>query len=94
MSVTYKPRNDFVIFRTVKVDKVRGIAMPDFTEEGEEYRIVACGPKVENLQVDDKVHIIGKFRENWMLLPGSCKYGITRETNIAVVYEDDGIVTG
>ena len=87
--MTYLPRNDFVLFRIVNKRVVRGLLMPDASAQGQERVVVAVGPKVENLNVGDKVLVIGVVGQDTVPLPSDPSLYLTRESNIALVETDD-----
>lgn len=66
------PRGDNVIVRVVQHGAHKGLAMPDKAQEGKEYVVVGMGPKVEELEIGDKVLMAGTQGVDWDYLPG-CK---------------------
>jgi co-chaperonin GroES (HSP10) len=56
MGTVYTPRNDYVVLRRSNVGTTKsGIAVPNQSNEGRQYHVVAIGPKVEGLVVGDQV---------------------------------------
>jgi NADPH:quinone reductase-like Zn-dependent oxidoreductase len=80
-----KPRGKFVLLKITDVSKISEdskIIAPQSSQLGKEYRVIAVGPKVEDLEVGDKVLVTGKIGTGWDFLPNS------RELIIA----DEGIL--
>lgn len=86
------PRNDYVIVRRVMLGQTPGgVLTPDTSIEGVEHVIAAIGPKVENLNIGDKVLIIGTLGKDYGFLPNSKDLFVTKESNVVLVYKDDVI---
>lgn len=83
--VKYRCRGDFVLFRHVDLGTHRGLAMPNVAQQGKENVVVAIGPKVENLEVGDKVLVIGTLGVDSVRVPTEQNLYMTRETNVALV---------
>lgn len=83
------PRNDFVVVKVNTVDKVKGIAVPQNSLQGQEYVVVRVGPKVENLNVGDKVLLTGREGSDWSFIPNFDKLLIIKEGNILLVFKED-----
>ncbi len=88
MTINYKPRGDFVLFRVTKRDKVLGIAMPQQSEQSVERTIVACGPDVKDLNVGDKVLVCGTIGDSVVAIPNEKDLLLTRQSNVLVVLEE------
>lgn len=88
MAVKYNPRGDFVLFRVTKRDKVLGIAMPQQSEQSIERTVVSFGPDVKDLQVGDKVLVIGHMGETVVEIPREKDLLITRQSNIILTMEE------
>lgn len=68
--VKYQAREGYAIIRRNKFDKVRGIAMPDISNDGKQFIIESVGPKVEGLEEGDEVMILGVKGQEYADLPG------------------------
>lgn len=80
------PRNDYVLLRLVEIDKTDGgVVLPERSNEAKEWHVVACGPKVTDLQPGDIVMPIGAMGEDIARVPRSKSLYITREANILIV---------
>lgn len=84
-SVKYRCRGDFILFRLVNKGEVRGLVMPDQAAQGKERVVVAIGPKVENLDVGDKVLVIGSVGVDTIQIPSEADLYMTREANVALI---------
>lgn len=84
--IKYLPRNDFVVFRAAKHGKVGKVVMPDVATDDERYYVVATGPDVKGLEVDDEVLVMAK-EGTCMRLPGTRDLLLSREANVALVIE-------
>lgn len=84
----YKPRNDFVLFRMISKDKIRGLAMPQISEQAKERIIEAVGPDVVGLSVGQKVLVVGTIGSDVVPLPNEGNMFLTRQGNIIVTIEE------
>lgn len=90
MSVlTYKPRNDFVIIKKQKRDKVRGLHMPEASAEGVDFIIHSMGPAVENLEIGQKVMIAGKYGEEYFPVPGEADLIVIKQELVIYTIENN-----
>lgn len=87
MAFTYVPRNDIVLIERVQAGKVRGLHMPDQSEEGVFTYVKAIGPKVEGLQVGDRVLGIGTPGQDLVRVPGEANLFLLREGNVLCVVQ-------
>jgi NADPH:quinone reductase-like Zn-dependent oxidoreductase len=79
----YQPRNDKVLVRVLSIGKSEGgVALPEISIEGKEFVVEAVGPKVEDLEVGDRVLMIGKINEDYCFLPRSHELLVIPEKNI------------
>lgn len=86
----YRPRNDFVLLRRVKIDRTKeGLVMPDISEEGYITVIEAIGPTVEDLEVGDQVMAIGSPGVDLVVLKTDRNLFMTKEANVLVVLEKE-----
>ena len=89
----YLPRNDFVLVKkTVWGQTPSGIAVSQFSTEGVEYRVLAKGPKVEKLEIGDKVLFLGGPDDGngaYVRVPNEKDLLLMKEGNIILVLEDD-----
>lgn len=94
--VTCQPRNNFVVFRIVKIDTLRGLFMPERSAQGSVKVVEGVGSKVENLKVGDEVEILS-MQGSCAPLPQFPDLYITHEENVAVVikrtFVEDGELT-
>ncbi len=81
----YRCRNDFVLFRLVNRGQLRGVVMPDVAAEGKERVVVAFGPDVKDLEVDDRVLVIGQIGVDTIQLPNDRDLYMTKAANVALV---------
>jgi co-chaperonin GroES (HSP10) len=86
--VKYKPRNDNVLIRLVRRDKVGGIAVPQVSSEGRSYVVEGLGPKVEGLALGNQVMMTGQVKVDWDFLPGETDLLIIRQENVLCVIEE------
>jgi hypothetical protein len=85
--VSITARNDMVLVRIVDKGRTEsGIAMPDMAQEGKEYIVESIGPKVEGLDIGDKVLVLGARGSTWEFIPNSRDLFIVRESAIPLVY--------
>ncbi len=88
MNFKFIPRNDFVLFRLVDRQMVRGVYVPQISAQGKERIIEAIGPKVEDLKVGDKVFVIGQMGEDVVALPNDKDLFLTKQTNVVLIVEE------
>jgi hypothetical protein len=87
-----KTRNEFVLVKIItKGETTTGIALPDASQEGKDYIVMAIGPKVEDLDVGDKIMVIGQANSTFAFLPSSNELFITSEAFIPyrIVFGED-----
>ena len=82
--VKFKCRNDIVLFRMITED-VRGIAMPDKSMTAKVCIVEAIGPKVEDLQVGDRVFVAGKLGETCGAIPNSIDLYVTPQQYVYLI---------
>jgi len=68
--VKYQARENYVVIRRQKFDRVRGLAMPDISNVGKQFVVESVGPKVEGLKEGDEVMILGQKGQEYADLPG------------------------
>lgn len=88
MAVRIHPYGDKVLVRMVKAALVRGMIMPDISQEGKQYVIEAVGPDVKRLKPGDKVLVSGVQDVHWSFLPGYSDLFIIGEKDVPLTYED------
>ena len=88
MNLKFVPRNDFVLFRLVDRQMVRGVYVPQVSAQGKERVIEAIGPKVEDLKVGDKVFVIGEVGVDVVALPNDKDLYLTKQINVVLVVEE------
>jgi hypothetical protein len=89
MSISYIPRNDFVLYRIVDRGQVRGVHIPQISAQGKDIVIVAVGPEVKDLQPGDKVFAVGTKGQDVIELPNEQHLYLSRQANIVLVVKDD-----
>ncbi|MDE2095623.1 MAG: hypothetical protein KGL39_00070 [Patescibacteria group bacterium] len=88
--MNYRPRNDYCLVRYVDIGKTpSGIATPNSSIQGKKFFIEAFGPDVEDLQVGDRILMVGTEKEDWAFLPNSRELLLIKQANIVMVYEGD-----
>ena len=85
----YRPRNDNVLIQVVTRDTLHGLAMPQSSQEGQEFIVVALGPAVVNLDNGDKVLLKGTQNVDWAFLPDSKALLVIQERNVVAVVKDE-----
>lgn len=78
----YIPRNDFVLVRLSTVASNGGLILPQMSDQGMKWEVVAIGPKVEDLIVGDEVQMIGTQGEDLLRLPREKDLYISKEANV------------
>ena len=84
-----RTRSDIVLIRIKFLDKdpTTGVALPQRSAEAAEYVVEATGPQVTDLHIGDKVEVVGD-KASFNLIPRHSDLFVTREANVALVYED------
>ncbi len=89
MTINYKPRGDFVLFRVTRRDIVAGLAIPQQSEQSIVRTIVAYGPDVKDLNIGDKVLVCGTIGDSVVAIPNEKDLLLTRSSNVLVVLEEE-----
>lgn len=86
----YVPRNDMVLIRKVKRDRLRGIIIPDIAQEGSVTIVEACGPDVKDgaALIGKIVLAIGTPGQDLVRIPGTNDMYLTRQGNVLVSVEE------
>lgn len=85
----HKPRNDYVLVRKILRNLTpSGIAVPNKSAQGADYRIVAWGPDVKDLEVGQNVLMVGQVGLDYAYLPNSSDLCIIKQANIVLVYDE------
>ena len=85
-----KPRNDHVLIRVINVGKSPGgVFVPDRTREGQQFEVVAIGPKVKDLEPGDKVLMIGQVNVNYIFLPNTSDLLVIKEESVVLVFGEE-----
>lgn len=88
-----RPRLDFVVIRiSNRGVSAGGVVIPDVSKAGKVKIVVAVGPDVEDLKVGDSVEVLGTVGEAAAFLPDQPDTFLTRQSNVAIVYEDTRVV--
>jgi co-chaperonin GroES (HSP10) len=86
----YKPRGDRVLLRKVKIEESEsGLAFPDYSIEGSYYLVEAIGKEVKEVELGDKVLLVGKENLQWAYIPNTKDLIITREDCIWLSYGEE-----
>jgi hypothetical protein len=86
-----RPRNDMVVLRLRDLGiSEGGVAIPEASREGKEWRVVAVGSKVEGLKPNDRVEPMGEIGQDIARIPGYKGFYILKEVNILLVHEEEG----
>ena len=84
--IDFRPRNDYVLIRIVELGQnPAGIAIPQISAQGKEFHVVAVGPDVEDLDVGDKVLMLGSKNTTYFELPNSKDLIVMKEENVVLV---------
>lgn len=87
--IKYIPRNDFVLIRIIQLDESPGgIVLPQISLEGKQYVVEAIGPKVEDLQIGDRVLMIGTAGEDYGYVPNRMDLLVIKQANIVIVFRE------
>jgi hypothetical protein len=89
MAIKFSPRNDFVLVRIVDKGFVGNLAVPGRSAQGKQYFIVAKGPDVKDLKVDDQVLCIGQVGQDVILLPDHNDLLVTKQNNVILVVTEE-----
>lgn len=89
--VTYRPRNDLVLFEMIDKGQVRGVLMPQIAQQGKEKIVRAIGPTVEGLEVGDKVMVIGEIGQDVIVMPSDRGLFCTRQQNVFLIVEESDV---
>lgn len=81
----YIPREDFVLFRMTRQDTVRGLVMPQVSQQGLVRIVVAKGPNVKDLDTGDEVLVCGQVGSDVIALPNEPDLYLTRQANVLVI---------
>ena len=85
----YRPRNDYCLIRRDTLGRTpSGIAVGDETLEGIEHVVVAKGPDVVDLEIGDKVMMIGSKGEDYAFVPRERNLLVIKQANIILVYKE------
>lgn len=87
MKSKYVPRNDYVVVRLIDLGKtLTGIVVPSISKEAKELRVVAIGPKVDGLKINDSVLMLQSL--DTFPLPNEKDLFAVKQEAIAVVITD------
>lgn len=88
MFAKYIPRNDQVVIRMRPRGLSKGgVELPQSASEGWRHFVVAVGPKVEDLKVDDEVLVFGREGSLCVIRTEKDMY-ITSESNVTCVVKE------
>lgn len=81
-------RNDMVLIQVVDTGRLGAVLTPQKSAEGKEYHVELIGRKVEDLEVGEKVILIGNS-QSLIMVPGDNTRFITAESNLLGVLEKE-----
>lgn len=84
----FRCRNDNVLLRIINIGSVGSVLIPEISAAGKEFRVVAMGPKVEGLKLNDRVLPSGSKGALYYELPFDKNLIIVRECDISIVFDD------
>lgn len=87
VSVKYRMLGDNVLIRITKVEKVRGLFMPEASLQGTQYIVEEIGPDAKGINKGDVVFVKGKPGVDVGLLPNDSTLLVAKADNILVVME-------
>ena len=83
-----RPRNDYCLIQIIDLGETpAGIAIPQISIEGKEFRVVAVGPQVEDLEPGDKVLMTGRQGIDYFPLPRSNDLFVIKQEHVVLVDE-------
>ena len=90
MSLTYKPRCDYVLVRLARADKsVGGVVLPEVTQEGHRWYVEDVGPEVEDLEAGDRVDIIGQIGQDIAQIRNEKDLFQTKQSNVCLIIREE-----
>lgn len=81
------PRGELVVVREVVRDEIGGIKMPENSLEGREHYVEAIGPKVEDLNVGDRVMMNGQKNVDWAYIPGCGSLIVINQVKVVLIFK-------
>lgn len=90
----YECREDFVLIQ-IQQGPQKLIAFPQQSREGKRNVVLAKGPKVENLEIGDRVQSLGSPDQQgvtYVFLPGRNDLFVTRQSNVCIVERDGWLI--
>lgn len=88
-SLTYKPRCDYVLIRLARADKSDGgVVLPEATTEGHRWFVEDVGPDVEDLDVGERVDVMGQIGQDIAPLRGEKDLFLTKQTNVCLIIRE------
>jgi len=88
----FVPRNDIVLIRMVNVGMTKaGIVMPDSSAQGKEMVVEAIGPDVKDLDINDKVLVVGKLGQDYDFIPQSKDLFAIKQANVLLIIREKEI---
>ena len=89
MKPQYYPRNDYCVIQVNEIGETpSGIAMPDYSVQGKEFIVVAMGNSVEDLDIGDRVLMLGNQGVTYFPLPNSKNLIVIKQEHIVLVIEE------
>lgn len=87
VTIRYRVRNDHVLIRVTRVEKVKGLFMPEASIEGHQYVVEEIGPEVKDIKKGDVVFVKGTPGKDIGTLPNDRTLLVASQENILVVME-------
>ena len=88
LKANYVCRNDYCLIRMTQIGESNGIAIPEVSIEGKQFHVIAKGPKVEQLEVGDRVLMVGKLNDTYWEVPGVRNLLLIKEQNVVLILRE------
>lgn len=87
--LTFVPRGPFCVIRVSHIDKnAAGLALSQSSAEAKQYHVESIGPAVKEMQVGDRVMMVGKRNENYWDIPGQPGLILVKEETVSLVVKE------
>ena len=82
----YRPRGEYVLLKFTRAGQTpSGIAVPDKATEGHTWHVLAVGPKVDDLEPDQRVLVMGSIGADIAVVPNEKDVYITKQQNVLLI---------
>lgn len=85
IGVHYRMRNSNILIRMVRVEKMRGIFMPEASVGGHQFVVEEVGPDVKDLTPGDIVFVKGTPGKDIGTLPNDSSLMVAPQENVLLV---------